>query len=180
MNYTRQEAVDKLLQSYEVYYNVHKADSLEECDEALVARCDFYEHSQKYVLSRKAELWSADCEEFVYLFQTQCLTLEIYNRCKDYAYNDGMKRANIGPGHMYTYITPVFVCDSCEEEARKALKKCNLYKSFQFSLHGWLDVHTAVLDVNQNTIVTNRSGRRVEKVLKSVLFQKNKKRRGFL
>ena len=77
MNYTRQEAVDKLLQSYEVYYNVHKADSLEECDEALVARCDFYEHSQKYVLSRKAELWSADWEEFVYLFQTQCLSLEI-------------------------------------------------------------------------------------------------------
>lgn len=179
MNYTREEAVEKLLQSYEAYYNIHKVDTLENPDEALVARCDFYEHSQKYVLSKKAELWSADCEEFVYLFTVDCLTTDVYNRCREFAYNDGMERANIGPGHMYTYITPVFVCNSCEEEAAKALKKCNLYKSFRFSLHGWLDVHVAVLEVNNNKIVTNRSGKRVEKVLKNVLFNTKKKRRLF-
>ena len=53
MNYTREEAVNKLLQSYEVYYNIHKSEELETSDDALIARCDFYEHSQKYVLSKK-------------------------------------------------------------------------------------------------------------------------------
>lgn len=179
MNYTREEAVDKLLQSYEVYYNIHKSEELENSDDALIARCDFYEHSQKYVLSKKAELWSADCEEFVYLFSVDKLTLDTYNRCRDFAYDDGMSRASIGPGHMYTYITPLFVCDSYDEEAVKALKKCNLYKSFRFSLHGWMDVHVAVLEVKANKIFTNRSGRRVEKVLKNVLFNTKKKRRLF-
>lgn len=179
MNYSRQEAVDKLLQGYEAYYNIHKPEELEGPDEALVARCDFYEHSQKYVLSKKAELWSADCEEFVYLFSVDRLTMDTYNRCRDFAYNDGYSRANIGPGHMYTYITPIFICDSYEEEALKALKKCNFYKSFRFSLHGWLDVHVAVLEVNTNKIYTNGSGRRVAKVLKNVLFNTKKKRRLF-
>lgn len=179
MNYSRQEAVDKMLGGYETYYNIHRAEEYETCDDVLVARCDFYEHSQKYVLSKKAELWSADCEEFVYLFSLDKLTLDIYNRCRDFAYNDGMSRASIGPGHMYTYITPIFICDSYEEEAVKALKKCNLYKSFRFSLHGWLDVHVAVLGVNDNKICTNRSGRRVEKVMKNVLFNTKKKRRLF-
>ena len=35
--------------------------------------------------------------------------------------------------HMYTYITALFVCDSCDEDARKALKRCKLYKSFKLS-----------------------------------------------
>lgn len=79
---------------------------------------------------------------------------------------------------MYTYITPMFVCDTCDEEAKRAVKKCRIYKSFQFSLHGWMDYHAAVFETSTSSIFTNRSGRCVEKVLKNVLFQK--KRRRFL
>ena len=91
-----------------------------------------------------------------------------------------MKRAHIGPGHMYTYITPVFICDTCQEDARKAVRKCRIYKSFKFSLHGWMDFHAAVLEVESNRITTNGSGKCVEKVLKNVLFKDKKKRRRFL
>ncbi len=91
-----------------------------------------------------------------------------------------MKRAHIGPGHMYTYITPVFICDTCQEDARKAVRKCRIYKSFKFSLHGWMDFHAAVLEVGSNRITTNGSGKCVEKVLKNVLFKDKKKRRRFL
>ena len=59
MQYTREAALARLIKSFETYYNVHRFD-----DEQIpiTARCDFFEHSQKYVISRKAELWSADCE----------------------------------------------------------------------------------------------------------------------
>ena len=130
------------------------------------------------MVSKKAELWAADCEEFIYLFNVPVLTLEIYERCRDFALKDGMERAHIGPGHMYTYITPVFLCDSCEEDARKALKKCHIYKSFHFALHGWMDFHAAVFEAPAGRISSNRSGRCVEKVMKKVLFQTRKKRRG--
>ena len=102
--------------------------------------------------------------------------METYEKCKEYAYEDGMKRANIGPGHMYTYITPIFVCDTCDVDAKKALQKCRIYKSFRFSLHGWMDFHAAVFEVNTNKIFTNRSGKCVEKILKNVLFQKKRRR----
>ena len=59
-----------------------------------------------------------------------------------------MQRVKPGPGHMASYITPVFICDTCDEDARKALKKCRIYKSFHFSLHGWMDHHTAVVQVS--------------------------------
>lgn len=178
MQYTREAAVNQLLDGYRPYYNITMA---EEGQEPLTAICEFFEHSEKYVLSRQANLWTANCEEFVYLFDVGHLTKEMFEKCRDMAYEDGMKRANIGPGHMYTYITPIFICDTCEKDAATAVKKCRIYKSFRFSLHGWMDFHTAVLEVsNENKITTNRSGKCMEGILKNILFPNKKKRRGFL
>lgn len=173
--YTRETAIDRLLKSYEAYYNI---TTYQDEQKPLKAVCEFYERSEKFVLSRKAELWSANCEEFIYLFDIDHLTKELFEKCRDFAKEDGLKRANIGPGHMYTYITPIFICDTCDDEAKKAVKRCRIYQSFQFSFHGWMDYHVAVLEISNHKIFTNRSGKCVEKVLKNVLFQK--KRRRFL
>lgn len=178
MQYTRESALDRLLEGYSLYYNITK---LKDGELPLAAVCEFFEHAEKYVISRQANLWAANCEEFVYLFTLEHLTKEEFEKCRDFAHEDGMKRAHIGPGHMYTYITPIFLCDTCEEDARRALKKCRIYKSFRFSVHGWMDFHTAVLEIlSDNRITTNKSGRCVEKVLKNVLFNQKKRRRRFL
>ena len=133
MSNQRNEALEKLIKSFEAFYNITR---FEDENVLYCARCDFFQHSQKYVLSKKAELWSADCEEFVYLFNIPRLTLDILSDCQKCACEDGMSRMNTGPGHMYSYITALFLCDSCDEDARKQLKKTRIYKSFHFSLHG--------------------------------------------
>ena len=178
MEYTIESATERLLSSFQAYYNVKQLEAGERPEGLpLCVICEYYEKSQKYVLSQKAELWSENSEEFLFLFQTDVLTLELFEKCKEHALEEGMKMAHVGPGHMYTYITPMFVCNSCEEDARKALKKCRKFKSFRFSFHGWMDLHTAVLEVHNNQISSNAGGRSVEKVMKKVLFNSNKKRR---
>jgi len=172
MDYSVDSAADRLLKSLETYYNITK---YKEEHRPLAALCEYYEASQKYVLSHKAELWSENSEEFLFLFQMNHLTLPDYEKCRDYAYEEGMKRAHIGPGHMYTYITPVFICNECDPVALKALKKTRIYKSFRFSFHGWMDFHTAVLEVQNNKISSNTGGKPVEKVMKKVLFNPKKK-----
>lgn len=164
---TRESAIARLLKSYQTYYNV---TLFEEEQTPIAARCDFFEHAGKYVISKKAELWTADNEEFLYILDVPHLTLETFEKWRDYVYEDGMGRIHVGPGHMYSYITSVFICDSCDEDARKALKKCRIYKSFHFSLHGWMDYHTAVVDLGNGRIDANRSGHTVAKSLKRVLY----------
>ena len=83
MKYTRETAISRLLKSYQTYYNVHVFG---EEQKPVTARCDFFEHSQKYVLSRKAELWTADSEEFLYLLDIPHLTKEIYEKWRGYVY----------------------------------------------------------------------------------------------
>ena len=163
---SREEAVSRLLKSFEAYYNITR---YEDTDIPILARCDFFEHSEKYVLSQKAELWSSNGEEFLYLIEIPHLTLSVYEQIRDYVYKDGMERIHVESGHMYSYLTPLFVCDTCDEDARRALKKCRIYKSFKFSLYGWMDFHTALVEISTGKISTNRSGHTVAKLLKKVL-----------
>lgn len=172
MEYTREAVIDRLLRSYSSCYNIHL---IEDDQVPITARCDFFEHSGKYVISKKAELWSADNEEFLYLVNIPHLTMELYQKWRDYIHEDGMNRIHVGPGHMASYITPVFICDTCEEEARKALKKCRIYKSFHFSLHGWADHHTTLIELSTGQIDANAGGRQTAKILKKVLYSKKSK-----
>ena len=51
MQYTRDTAIAKLLESYRAYFNIIM---FEEEQKPLTAICEFFEHSEKFVLSRKA------------------------------------------------------------------------------------------------------------------------------
>lgn len=166
---TRESVIARLLNSYSAYYNINVFD---EEQKPLTARCDFFEHSEKYVLSKKAELWSVNNEEFLYLLDIPHLTTELFEKWRDFVYEDGMGRLHIGPGHMYSFITPVFICDSVEESALKALKKCRFYKSFHFSFHGWMDYHVALVDLSKGRVYSNASGHSTAKILKKVLYSK--------
>ncbi len=163
---TRNAVVSLLKLSYQNYYNVHEIDD----DTPVKARCDYFEHSSRYFLSKKAELYSTDCEEFLYLLDIPHLTLEEYEKWRDYVYKEGMKRVHIVQGHEYSYITPVFICDTWDEDALAALKKCRIYKSFHFSLYGWMDYHVAAVKVPTREIVGNMGAHDTVKVLKNVLY----------
>ena len=174
MQYTRESAIERLLKNYEPYYDIHRMIN---GDQSLItARCDFFEHSGQYVISKKAELWSADNEEFLYLVNVPHLTLDLFESLKK-SRSTRMAWAwiHVGPGHMASYITAVFVCDTCDEDALKALKKCRIYKSFHFSLHGWMDHHTALVELSTGQIDGNLGGRHTAKILKKVLYSQTLK-----
>ena len=170
---TRAEAVDKLMGRYAGYYDISPA---QEEQAPLVATCDFHAHSEKYVLSRKAKLWEAGSHEYVYLFSVPHLTEDIYNSCRDYALEHGMAKVEPGPTHMYSYITTMFLCDSCDKAAKKALQKCRIYKSFKMAFWGWMDFHSGLAVLGEGKAFSNASGRSAAQLLKKTLFCKAKKK----
>ena len=173
LSYTREEALKKLLRAYQSSYNIEAADP---SMDPLVNVCHFYQHTSKYVMSRKAELWSADTTEHVYIFSVPNLTAEIYKSCEKLAYEQGMELIDPKPGHMCTYITAVFLCDSYTDEALKLLKKCKLFKSFHFSLRGWMDFHSVAINLPKEEILHNRIGHSTAKILKKILYKQKKGR----
>ena len=141
--------LDRILKSYEVYYDIEKYESK---SLPLVAKCEFHVHNEKYVLSQKAQLWATDANEYVYIFKVDNLNADLFIKCKNFAYENGMKFINPKSGHMYSYITTIFICDSCDKESEKLIKKTKITKNFKFSLHGWMDFHIACIDIGKNSI----------------------------
>lgn len=169
---TRAEAIDRLCGWYEGYFDVTRYD---EPRDYLAAVCDFHVHSTKYVLTKKAKLWEANSHEYVYLFSVPHLTKEVYESCRDLAHQSGMKKITPGPDHMYSYISAVFICDTCDPEARRALKKCRLYKNFKWSYWGWMDFHTALVELLTGKAAANSSGKSAAQMLETTLFHKKAK-----
>lgn len=163
--------LDEILEFYRGYYDV----SIEEKKELpLYAKADFHQVNEKYVLSRKANLWRAQVHEYVYFFEMDCLEREMFERCLNFAHRDGMQKIEPGPEHMYSYITVVFVCNRAEADAIKAAKRCRIHKDFKWSFHGWMDVKTAVLNKGEGTVVTNRCGKDLTKLFHKFLQSKPK------
>lgn len=168
---TREAAVERLIERYEGYFDITRHEHPEQY---LEAECDFHVHSSKYVLVKKAKLWEADSNEFIFLFSMPHLTRDIYQACEKTAYELGMQKVKPGPNHMYSYITAIFVCDTCDADAKRALQRCHIYKSFKFSFWGWMDFHTGLADLSTGTAAANGSGKQAAQLLETALFHKQK------
>lgn len=156
-------AVEKFKDSLSAYYNLEEMDA-----EHLVVRADYFEHDESFAVTKKANLWTADSEEFLYLFNCENLTDDIYESCMNFVNEDWKTRAHIQKGHMYTYVTPVFFCNNAEISVLKKLKRCRIYKNFRFALWGWMEYHTAAYVLEENKVFSNVRGRCVKKMLSKV------------
>ena len=98
-------------------------------------------------------------------------TMDFYATAEKYVLS---KKAKLWQANSFEY-TALFVCDSCDEDARKALKKCRLYKSFKMSYWGWMDFHTGLVVLPEEKISTNASGHCAAQVFERGLFHKQKR-----
>lgn len=160
----------KLLQgAYRRYYNIVPASDLEQSCEGLLCRCDFDVRNAQYILTKKNELWSAESHEYCYMFSVPVLTADIYRKMEQYVYTEGMKLVHPGKGHMCTTLTMIVVCDQSEADAEKHLKRCRIHKNFRFSLDGWMDFHTGLMNLQTGKAMTNFSGHDNARVLRQIL-----------
>ena len=162
-----EQAAQRLMDCYQGWFDISPCPE----EAPLTARMDFHAHSSQYVLSKKAVLWEAESHEYVYLFQMPHLTLETYRACEALVYQEGMSRIQLGPGHMYTYLTALFLCQTCDEQARRDLKACRRHKSFRFAYWGWMDMHTGLAELEKERVTANFSGRKSAKNLSHALFR---------
>lgn len=165
---SREEILEQLLKGYQGYFDIERVKD----EGPLKAVCAFHIHNEKYVLTKKAKLWEADCNEYIYIFSMPKLTEDLYRQCERIAYDKGMEQIHPEPGHMYSYITAVFLCEESEEAAVRALKKCRIRKNFRFSYYGWMDFHTLLVDLGSGRMEANRSGREGKKRMAKMLSVK--------
>lgn len=135
----------------------------------------FFSHVEKYVLVRKANMWSADSYEHILFADPEELTEE---HLKEYrqAVEEYIEPTLIlkgekfpEPNHMYSYITIAVVTKrALSPEVRKAVRKFKFEKSYMHSIRGYSQARLAVASMEDEAVCVNAMGRSLKKLYRSV------------
>lgn len=171
---TKEELLERLLHSYEQSFDIERPYELD--GEEYDAFAAFNVVSAKYVLSKKAELWRAQCYEYVFFQVADTVTvpqLEAFARQIENTIEPKMVRhgEKLPPeNHMYSFITGIFICDhEVSEEVRKWLHKYKYMKNYRFTIRGYCDARVAVFDLESRKIFGNAAARDIVKGYKKIL-----------
>lgn len=131
--------------------------------------------NQKYVLSKKHVLWEANAFEHALFLCEGELSADVVNDWFAFLTHEAEAPlahpdAKYPPeGHMYTYLTLIFLCDGVQDEAVKAIKKAKFTKNYCFSLRGWATARVLAVDIERGRVYTNAAGREMERHFKRLL-----------
>ncbi len=147
----------------------------------------FFSHVEKYLLTRKANMWSADSYEHILFADPEELTvahLEEYRRAvteyiEPTLVLKGEKLPD--PNHMYSYITIAVITEkTLSPEVKKAVRKFKFEKSYMHNIRGYSQGRIAVASMEDENVTLNGAGRTLKKLYKSVFADVKAGKPGYL
>lgn len=162
---------EKVMKSYEAYYDVHRWE-----DELFAARMDFHMENDNYVLFKKNVTNQAMVHEYCWLLAVKHLDSKVYRRAEAEVLRRGMELIDPKQNHhMSTTLSLLVVCESCDSEALKALRRCRIHKEFRFGLDGYMDFHTGIAVLEDGKTACNFSGGDLRRNLKNLLKMESRR-----
>lgn len=162
---TAMEALEKLLPSYEAYYNINR----EEVIEPFIAEAEFYTHDESYFLIKEAKMNESESREFVYFYATDRLDAETLKKLDETAWNAGMSRVVLSKIHYSTDVALVIMADTIEKDAEKLIKKLKHHKSYCFNFKGFSRYRLIALETSTSKITYNHLGFELKKLIRNIL-----------
>lgn len=176
---TRELMLDRLNRSYQSSYDLTPVEDDPE-HPYLKVMAHYHVEETAYMISKRATMWSTQSDEYAWFFSVPKLTDADCEAAIKKAYDEGMAKIDLSGknNHMVTRLTVIFLCDDMDEAAAQRIRKCRLYKSFQFSLKGWMEFHAVAADLGKESVVSNGYGRETAKHLKNLMHPKSGRKGG--
>lgn len=169
------EFLDDLLKGYQNCYDIERVESPEEGgDLPLVAKAHFHLMESQCVVFKEFSMWTAESDEYVFIFHAHQFTEEMAEKIIRYTQEVGfplieLDRVNMKRQHMCTRLVAVVLSENVSKEAEKCFKKCRVYKNFNFSLKGWMEMHTVTVNLQEEKVTGNRYSRATVKFIKELI-----------
>lgn len=160
--------IDRLAKSFEAGFDLSFEEKFGCFNYDFIAR--FNVRNSKYVLLKKAEVYSFKNYEYVLCKSFDRLTIETLERMKEELKENIYKLVEIDKEHMSSTITILFIGDyALNNDVEKKIKKFKFYKSFALGFKGWTNTKLIYIDRNTGETVSNKIGKSSAKNLKSVI-----------
>jgi hypothetical protein len=166
LSLTREEVLEKILHSYERYYDIKK----EEVEAPFAAEAVFHVHDDGYFLIKAAKISAQENHEYVYFAVTEDLTEESLRSLDEQAWERGLAQVVPGPDHRSSDITLIILADRIREQATEEIRRIKHYRSYRYRLQGWSSYRLIALELSTGQIIHNRLGESLEKLIRNIVF----------
>ena len=152
----RNTFLEVLKDAYSAYYSIVPA---EEGEEPLSFRAEYRSRDERYFFVKSANIWGNEKNEYCYVFSAPSFDVETVNRWTDWAVQDMLPKVKPHKEHQYTNAKVIFVADSLEKDAIRAVQKKRFSRSYgPLSVHGYTELITAAVDLSQSKAFANPAG----------------------
>ncbi len=161
---TTNEALEQLLRSYSVYYDINRENVVE----PFAAEATFHAHDEQYFFTKGAKMDEMDSFEYVFFRESEHMTLEEARTLDELAWNTGMARVRPGPKHHCSDVGLILLADKIDDEVFRFVKKLRRYNSYKLTLHGWSHYRVVALETSTGRTAFNRMGRNLKKLFRNI------------
>lgn len=161
--------LDQLLQKYSGTFDIYQPYVIH--GKEYPAYGYFFSHTEKYVLVREANMWSADSYEHVLFIRAQevdqALIREAYALVRDYMEPVLVRKGEALPaqGHMYSYLTISLIAEKpLSKQMKKAVRRFRFEKGYRFNVRGFAQAHIVCATMEDEKVYTNYAGRKAAKL----------------
>ena len=170
--------LDQLLKKYSGTFDIFKPYVIH--GKEYPAYGYFFSHTEKYVLVREANMWSADSYEHV-LFITaqevdQALIEEAEALVRNYMEPVLVRKGEDLPaqGHMYSYLTiSLIVQRPLSKQMQKAVRRFRFEKGYRFNVRGFSQAHIVCATMEDEKVYTNYVGRKAANLYQNIFRERN-------
>ena len=162
---TAMEALEKLLPSYEAYYNIKRED----VTEPFTAEAEFYTHDESYFLIKEAKMNESESREFVFFAALDRLDVETLKKMDEISWETGMSRVVLSKIHYSSDVALVIMADTIDADAAKLIKKLKHHKSYCFNFKGFSRYRLIALETSTGKITYNHLGGELKKLVRNIL-----------
>lgn len=158
------ETLEKVLKSYEVYYDVNR-----EAEPPFAAEAVFRSHNEQFFLTRSAKISEAESIEFVFFAAEEHLDAQKLAELDERAWSTGLSRVRPHSSHRNSDVTLIILAEHLDEAAFKAVKRLHRYKSYRLGFQGWSNYRVIALETSSGRLAFNRQGQSQKKLFRNIV-----------
>ncbi len=171
--------LDRLLAKYAGTFDIYTSYSIN--NKKYPAYGYFFSCNEKYVLTRKANLWTAKVYEHIIFMDVENCTeetlKEAYDIISGYLEPECVRKNEKYPekDHMYSYLTVAIISEhEPDTGVKKLIRKFRFDKGYMFNMRGHSEGHLVVSVMDTGNVYTNAGGRPMKAVYKKTFDEVRK------
>jgi|GEM_PF-3745285 len=158
------QLLQTLLEGYRDHFKVQENWQLG--DATLVAMAQFLNVEEKFLLVRSVKMRPTEAQEIVMFFIEPEITGDVLDNVEKLIGRAEELHVDPKDGHAFTILTAVLLSRiPVDKTLQKRIKRYRFRKDYQRGKYGWSLGRIGVMDVDSRSILTNKDGHDVSKVL---------------